>query len=697
MYFYMALMFVVMNVVSLVGGFPAWVVCCGFAFLFNLIVWVTYYVLMCIRRGTRMHALAPSSRRPLDEVPVVIRVEEPEEKPEVWHPVPSLSQSFQRTKSFLAASLPAGGAYGYGYYSDYYSESGASDKYGDDGQGPRPPRLMRARGTSQLEHGQQSSISESSLESSSKRLSEKSSRLHLRRTSSSSSSSSSPSSSSSSSSSLSCDDDGGGRRASQANRPRPRNAMVQQYDDSYGSSGASPPSPRPSARKGSQSGQGGGGGHGSGGGHGGGMQALSARRKSRSQAKYDPSAGAAAAEAAARQAVNPSTTRMQDLAEGKAKTQTLTAEESKWFREQALGKDVVKPEPKLSVVPKPFGSTQRRLANVSAMVIWGLGFITCAAFFGMPMSFYQVYDPVKDHGLAEVNPNVVISKGNMVMYAYEGVASTLRMNAANRWLTDACGKRFNRILTEKEKRVEILTNFISLYDIDMSVYERENYLDYRTVNDWFSRTIKKELRPVANSTTAVVSPADARYVVYNDVESEVKIWLKGESFNPSQLVSGSKKSKDGERWDGGSLMIARLAPQDYHRFHSPVAGVIKSINTVPGKLHSVNADGIRSANGAIYNVRKVIILEVTAGARTSQVAFVAIGAVCVGSVTITKTLGDVILQGDELGYFEFGGSTVAVLFEKGAVEFSKNITEVSKVPVETILNMGVTVGDLATS
>lgn len=375
------------------------------------------------------------------------------------------------------------------------------------------------------------------------------------------------------------------------------------------------------------------------------------------------------------------------------KVVTLSEDESKKWREQALGiqQNVFRPRPAVAHVPRRFGTRQSCLATTSGAVLLVLGLLILAAFFGMPLGFYQVYIPESRHGVAEINPNVLVSKSNMVMYAYPQIATTLRMNLANRWLTKACGDRFRRNLTNSEKNLEILTNFISLYDIDMTLYEREDYMDYVTVNDWFSRKIKLQLRPVANVSGIVVAPADARYVIYNRIDSDLSIWLKGEKFSSSRLITG----KDGAKttFEGGSMMIARLAPQDYHRFHSPVEGTVTSIKTLPGRLHSVNADGMRSANGAIFNVRTAVLIDTP---RNGLVAFVAIGAVCVGSVTLTAPVGTKVMPGDELGYFEFGGSTTVVLFQKGAVVFDQVILDVSHKPVESLLEMGMTVGNFVT-
>ena len=140
-------------------------------------------------------------------------------------------------------------------------------------------------------------------------------------------------------------------------------------------------------------------------------------------------------------------------------------------------------------------------------------------------------------------------------------------------------------------------------------------------------------------------------------------------------------------FDHASMVILRLAPQDYHRYHSPVGGTIASQHTIGGSLHSVNSDAMTSGNYAIFNTRVVTIINTPARGR---VAFVAIGAVCVGSVQMVRGPGDVVGRGDELGYFQFGGSTIAVLFEDPAstgLRFDDEILALSALRVETLVRV----------
>merc|ERR1711976_1101479 len=116
---------------------------------------------------------------------------------------------------------------------------------------------------------------------------------------------------------------------------------------------------------------------------------------------------------------------------------------------------------------------------------------------------------------------------------------------------------------------------------------------------------------------------------------------------------------------------------------------------VDGSYWSVNPDAVVSANGAFYNLRKILLLE---NPEVGKVAYVAIGATCVGSVILNQNLeeGSTIGGYTELGFMQFGGSTVLMLFEKGKVKFDADIVANSAKPVESYVKVNAMIGQAVT-
>ena len=91
------------------------------------------------------------------------------------------------------------------------------------------------------------------------------------------------------------------------------------------------------------------------------------------------------------------------------------------------------------------------------------------------------------------------------------------------------------------------------------------------------------------------SVADSRTTVFPTIDLATKYWIKGYGFTLAKLLQSESVAHD---FDGGSIAIARLAPQDYHRWHSPVDGVVESIVEIPGAYYTVNPQAINEVGRA---------------------------------------------------------------------------------------------------
>jgi len=115
-------------------------------------------------------------------------------------------------------------------------------------------------------------------------------------------------------------------------------------------------------------------------------------------------------------------------------------------------------------------------------------------------------------------------------------------------------------------------------------------------NEFFYRQLKPEARPCTapDNPAIAVSPADCRSVVFNKIEKATEIWIKGRDFTVERLL-GSVYAEEASKFEGGALGIFRLAPQDYHRFHVPVDGVVGEPRSIEGQYYTVNPMAIRSS------------------------------------------------------------------------------------------------------
>eukprot|EP01028_Stygiella_incarcerata_P003430 TRINITY_DN1682_c0_g1_i1.p1 TRINITY_DN1682_c0_g1~~TRINITY_DN1682_c0_g1_i1.p1 ORF type:complete len:757 (+),score=209.80 TRINITY_DN1682_c0_g1_i1:121-2391(+) len=245
-------------------------------------------------------------------------------------------------------------------------------------------------------------------------------------------------------------------------------------------------------------------------------------------------------------------------------------------------------------------------------------------------------------------------------------------------------KKFNSPASVKD-----IKPFIELHHINTE--ELLEPLDsFKCFNEFFYRKLKPGVRPVdyLHDPSVAVSPADCRLMVFPSVDEAAKVWVKGEEFTLPKLLGFQDDVV--RQMVGGGMIIARLSPQDYHRFHMPVTGRLGTATPIDGTYYTVSPLAVRKdVNVFTENKRVVQIVETEA---FGTVVIVIVGATMVGSIIMTKHEGDMVTKGDELGYFAFGGSTLLVLFEHGKIEFDGDLLENSRQPIETLIRVGASIG-----
>lgn len=190
------------------------------------------------------------------------------------------------------------------------------------------------------------------------------------------------------------------------------------------------------------------------------------------------------------------------------------------------------------------------------------------------------------------------------------------------------------------------------------------HTEFANFDAFFTRHLKKEARPIEEG---IVAPADGRYRFIPDIGQEDFFYAKGQRLNLESLLGSSQRAK---RFKGGSVVIARLAPPDYHRFHYPCEGAASAPQLIEGPLFSVNPLSLRQKLSHLIE-NKRFITEVSGEHGT--MLYIEIGATFVGSVHHTKS--GKVEKGDEKGFFSFGASAVILVFEPGKIVFEPDLFE----------------------
>ncbi|OWZ75979.1 phosphatidylserine decarboxylase [Cryptococcus neoformans Bt85] len=235
-----------------------------------------------------------------------------------------------------------------------------------------------------------------------------------------------------------------------------------------------------------------------------------------------------------------------------------------------------------------------------------------------------------------------------------------------------------------------IPGFIAFHNLDIN--EILDPLDsFKTFNEFFYRKLKPDARPIEDpgNDDRLVSCADCRLMAFETVNEATQLWIKGREFTIGRLLGPNYKDVI-DRYEDGALAIFRLAPQDYHRFHSPVKGKIGNMTMIDGEYYTVNPQAIRSPLD-VYgeNVRKVVPIQ---SENFGLVMTVWVGAMMVGSILTSVSEGQEVERGDELGYFAFGGSTIVCIFEKDALQWDDDLLQNGRASIETLVRMGMGLG-----
>lgn len=215
---------------------------------------------------------------------------------------------------------------------------------------------------------------------------------------------------------------------------------------------------------------------------------------------------------------------------------------------------------------------------------------------------------------------------------------------------------------------------------DMKLYEfvfdrAAAHWGWKSYNDFFHREIRKEARPIASpdDPKVIVSANDGNLVaIARGVKRRDRFWLKGE---PYSLMDMLDRSEHAERFVGGYVFQSFLSGANYHRWHAPIDGVVRDARVVDGLMFSEaesagfdpNAGILSEGYDATVNTRGLVFIE-SPDPKIGMVCVVPIGITEISSVTIGVEKGAALAKGDELGYFSYGGSSMCLVFQPGAID-----------------------------
>lgn len=222
--------------------------------------------------------------------------------------------------------------------------------------------------------------------------------------------------------------------------------------------------------------------------------------------------------------------------------------------------------------------------------------------------------------------------------------------------------------------------FVERYGIPLDQFEPGPYPSF---NEFFIRRFRPGKRPFERDPQRLPAFAEGRYLAFERVDGASCIPVKGGELPPSRILG---EEEEAGAFVGGPLLVARLCPVDYHRYHYPEDGETVRSYRIAGPLHSVHPFALAARPGVLReNERRISLLRTSAFGR---MAYVEVGAMNVGAIVQTHDESEPFRRGDEKGYFLLGGSTVLLFGEPGRWVPDADLLERTAGGTESLVRLG---------
>lgn len=229
--------------------------------------------------------------------------------------------------------------------------------------------------------------------------------------------------------------------------------------------------------------------------------------------------------------------------------------------------------------------------------------------------------------------------------------------------------------------------FVDEFNIDMELAKKD-IKDFTSFNDFFTRELISEARPITNDPDILISPGDGRLTAYENIDLDNIVQIKGLTYSLRELI---KDDSIASKYENGTCIILRLCPTDYHRFHFIDSGTIGPNHAIKGSYYSVNPIALKNIPKLFCeNKREWSILK---SDNFGDVLTIEVGATCVGSIIQTYSPNSKVNRGEEKGYFKFGGSTTILFLKKGVAKIDEDIIQQTKLGFECAVKLGEHIGN----
>ena len=272
--------------------------------------------------------------------------------------------------------------------------------------------------------------------------------------------------------------------------------------------------------------------------------------------------------------------------------------------------------------------------------------------------------------------NIIIESSKTLNFLYDNLFGRILLKLLTcKFVSTLIGIHMNSKLS-----IPKIKKYIKENNIDISIYENKKYISY---NDFFTRKIILSNRPINKNKNILISPCDAKISVYK-INKDLTLKIKDSYYDINSLVNNNIINE----YIDGQACIFRLSTDNYHRYCYIDDGSKEKNIYIKGIFHTVQPISLNHYNFFKTNSREYTVLNTN---NFGKVIDIDIGALGVGRIK-NHHQNYSFKKGEEKGYFEFGGSTIVLLFKKDTITIDKDILDNSKDNIETIVKYGEKIG-----
>jgi len=229
-----------------------------------------------------------------------------------------------------------------------------------------------------------------------------------------------------------------------------------------------------------------------------------------------------------------------------------------------------------------------------------------------------------------------------------------------------------------------IASFVKKNNICLNEYKD---VKYKSFNAFFSREVNEGRRPISADESEVIAPCDGKLTVY-PIAADSVFRIKNSAYSINSLLQDEQLAED---FIDGTCLIFRLTPDDYHRYCYIDDGDIVCHRRIKGVLHTVRPIAFQRYSVYTENTREYSVLQTKNFGTVIQME---VGALFVGRIVNHKNKGS-FKRGNEKGMFEFGGSTIVIIYQKDVAVIDKAIYENTRNNKETVVKQGDKIGEKA--